>query len=187
LDAIYRYQSGAPIDVTISEVDPVLGYITARPVLTGQPVWIPDATQPAGKALNPAAFALSADGSSNDALRNGIRSPYGISQADLALRRRFNLTERVKLDVRAEYFNIFNHPMFGGPQAPYAWLGTCYTTTAATCTGSNWSPNAYFGTVYTGQTLNQGLGGGSQGNGGQSAQYAVGGPRSGQFTLKITF
>jgi len=36
-------------------------------------------------------------------------------QTDLALRWRFNLTERVKLDVRAEYFNVFNHPVFGAP------------------------------------------------------------------------
>ena len=44
-----------------------------------------------------------------------LRSPYPIDQTDLALRRRFNLTERVKLDIRAEYFNVFNHPMFGAP------------------------------------------------------------------------
>jgi TonB dependent receptor len=36
-----------------------------------------------------------------------------IDQTNLALRRLFNLTERVKLDVRAEYFNVFNRPMFG--------------------------------------------------------------------------
>ena len=35
-----------------------------------------------------------------------------IDETDLALRRRFSLTDSVKLDVRAEYFNVFNHPMF---------------------------------------------------------------------------
>jgi hypothetical protein len=87
-----------------------------------------------------------------------------------------------------EYFNLFNHPMFGGSLAPYTWLGTCYTNTASTCTGSNWSPNAYFGKVYysggastvSGQTLNVGLGS-------QAAQYAPGGSRSGQVTLKLLF
>jgi len=179
LDGIYRFQSVPPLDVTMTEVIPGLGYVTVRPVLTGQPIWIPDAGQPAGKTLNPAAFTLSANGASNDALRNGIRSLYNISQADLALRRRFNLTERVKLDARAEYFNIFNHPMFGSPAT---WWGECFGTTPASCTYQNSS----FGSFYN-STLNQALGGGAQGNGGQSAQYAVGGPRSAQFTLKITF
>jgi hypothetical protein len=45
--------------------------------------------------------------------------PYGIDQTDLALRRRFNLTERLKLDVRAEYFNVFNHiPCSAPPVQP---------------------------------------------------------------------
>jgi hypothetical protein len=69
--------------------------------------------------------------------------PYGIDQTDLALRRRFNLTERLKLDVRAEYFNVFNHPMFGDP-------------------GFN-QPNTEFGVSGFGKvdaTTNEALGGG---------------------------
>jgi hypothetical protein len=81
----------------------------------GQPYWIPDRSQPSGKALNPAAFSLPPAGQAGDCPRNGLRSPYSINQTDIALRRRFNLSERVKLDVRAEYFNVFNHPMFGLP------------------------------------------------------------------------
>jgi hypothetical protein len=45
--------------------------------------------------------------------RNGLRSPYSLDQTDLAVRRRFNLTEHLDLNLRAEYFNVFNHPMFG--------------------------------------------------------------------------
>ena len=181
LDGIYRYQSAPPLDVTISETDPVLGFMEVRPVLTGQPIWIPDSTQPAGKALNPAAFTLAPNGASNNALRNSIRSPYDISQADLALRRRFNLTERVKLDVRAEYFNIFNHPMFGGVNAPWTSWGTLHWEYPGVVRGRE-SPN--FGKLFSGQTLNAGDGPGS---GSQNPLYAVGGPRSAQFTLKLMF
>jgi hypothetical protein len=62
--------------------------------------------------LNPDAFTFP-EGQVGNFPRNGLRSPYSIDQTDLALRRRFNLTERVNLDLRAEYFNVFNHPMFG--------------------------------------------------------------------------
>jgi len=135
----------------------------------GQPFWIPDPTQPAGRALNPAAFSTPADGVQGNYPRNSLRSPYSINQTDLALRRRFNLTERIKLDVRAEYFNVFNHPMFGAP-------------------GFN-QPNTGFGISGFGKvdtTTNQALGGGGAA-GGQSFLYAPGGPRSAQFTVKLSF
>ena len=189
LDGLLLTQSAPPLTVIINEVDPVRGLVSAIAAeVPERPIWIHDPTQPAGKALNPAAFRLSADGSSAVGLRNSIQSPYGIVQTDMALRRRFNITERVKLDFRAEYFNIFNHPMFGGSLAPSTYLGQCSTNNAATCTGSNWSPNSYFGKVYYsgggasvgGQTLNAGLGS-------QSALYAPGGNRSGQLTIRLTF
>jgi hypothetical protein len=85
------------------------------------------------------------------------------------VRRRFNLTESISLNVRAEYFNVFNHPMFGAPGSnePETHLGY---------------PN--FGRVDSGSTTNFALGGGGS-QGGQSAQYALGGPRSAQFTVKL--
>jgi hypothetical protein len=108
--------------------------------------------------------------------RNGLRSPYSINQTDLALRRRFNLTERVKLDVRAEYFNVFNHPMFGIPGslcAPAAYWGNQGGTVFST-----------FGKICPGRSTTNLAGGGGNG---QSALYAVGGSRSGQFTVKLQF
>lgn len=78
------------------------------------------------------------------------------------------LTERVKLDVPAEYFNAFNHPMFGAPGA----------TQPNTALGTN-----SFGKIVP-RTTNDTLGGGS--GGGQSALYALGGPRSAQFTINCS-
>jgi len=78
--------------------------------------------------LNANAFTRPAGDLPGNFPRNGLRNIYSIDQTDLALRRRFNLTERVKLDVRVEYFNVFNHPMFGAPssgisRAPYGFWG----------------------------------------------------------------
>jgi hypothetical protein len=137
----------------------------------GQPFWIPDPTQPAGRALNPAAFVAPPFGQQGNLLRNGLRSPYCLDQTDLAVRRRFNLTDRFNLNFRAEYFNVFNHPMFGAPgfSPIVTFLGS-----------SN------FGKLGTGVTTNIALGDGGGGTG-QSPQYAQGGPRSAQFTVKLQF
>jgi hypothetical protein len=75
----------------------------------------------------------------------------------------------VKLDVRAEHFNVFNHPMFGAPGAnqPNTGLGIS-------------------GSGKVGTTTNEALGGGGA-VGGQSVLFAPGGPRSAQFTIKLSF
>jgi hypothetical protein len=170
VDGLMRVSSTPPIDVTVGNQTAAVGFHAVQAsVVPGQPYWIADPTQPSGKALNPAAFSNPLAGEMGNFPRNSLRSPYSIDQTDVALRRRFNLTERLKLDVRAEYFNVFNHPMFGAP-------------------GFN-EPNTEFGTLGFGKidnTTNNALGGGGSA-GGQNPLYAVGGPRSAQFTLKLLF
>jgi hypothetical protein len=182
VDSIVRASSTPPLNVRIEGSSPVLGlYATQPDLVPGQPIWIPAPGQPARKVLNPDAFTLPPAGELGDFPRNSIRSPFGIIQTDIALRRRFHLTERIVLEARAEYFNLFNHPMFGGPNAPDTFWGLCATTP---CTGQQ---NGLFGKVLPESgTLNQGLGGGGL-EGGQSAIYAFGGPRSGQLSLKLYF
>ncbi len=170
VDGLVTISSAPPLTVVVGNQNSIVGYheVLAN-VVPGQPFWIPDPTQPAGRALNPAAFSTPAVGAQGNYPRNSLRSPYSIDQTDIALRRRFHLTERVELDVRAEYFNVFNHPMFGAP-------------------GGN-QPNTGFGISDFGKvdtTTNQALGGGGAA-GGQSFLYAPGGPRSAQFTLKVIF
>jgi outer membrane receptor protein involved in Fe transport len=171
VDGLVRASSAPPIDVTAGNATSFITFHqTQANVVPGQPYWIADPTQPSGKALNPAAFSLPAAGEMGDFPRNSLRSPYSIDQTDLALRRRFNLTERFKLDLRAEYFNVFNHPMFGaaGATEPNSQFG-----------------HPSFGKLDFGSTTNLVLGGGE--NGSQNALYAVGGPRSAQFSIKLLF
>jgi hypothetical protein len=171
IDGLVRVSSAPPINITVAVVSPGSGfYRTQAEVVPGQPFWIADSSQPAGRALNPAAFTSPPVGQMGDFPRNGLRSPYSIDQADIALRRRFNLTDRLNLNVRAEYFNVFNHPMFGAP-------------------GDSEPGNIFdpvFGKIGPGSTTNLELGGGAA-LGGQSALYALGGPRSAQFTIKLQF
>jgi hypothetical protein len=180
VDALVRASSAPPINVTAGGVSSQFGqYTTQAEIVPGQPFWIGDSTQPSGKALNPAAFTAPAVDQRGNFPRNSLRSPYSIDQTDLALRRRFNLTERVKLDVRAEYFNMFNHPMFG-----------IAGSVCAPDTGWGPGPTARpaFGKLCPGiSTTNVDASSQTVGVGGQTGLYAVGGPRSGQFTLKVIF
>ena len=170
IDGLVRVSSAPPINITVEVLSPVFGYYkTQAEIVPGQPYWIPDPTQPCGRALNPAAFTLPPVGQMGDFPRNGLRSPYSINQTDLALRRRFNLTDRLTLSMRAEYFNIFNHPMFGAPGANEP--------------GDPFQP---FGQIGPGSTTNLVLGPAAA-FGGQSPLYSLGGPRSAQFTVKLQF
>jgi hypothetical protein len=171
VDGLVRVSSAPPINITELVISPTVGaYRTQAQVVPGQPFWIPDSTQPSGTALNPAAFTTPPVGQVGDFPRNSLRSPYSIDQTDLAVRRRFNLTDRLNLSVRAEYFNVFNHPMFGAPGSDEP--GSIFDTS--------------FGKIGPGSTTNILLGGGAA-LGGQSPLYALGGPRSAQFTIKLQF
>jgi Carboxypeptidase regulatory-like domain/TonB dependent receptor/TonB-dependent Receptor Plug Domain len=178
-DGLLRVTSAPPINVYVQGFSPGSGvYVTEVDVVPGHPYWIADPTQPSGRALNPAAFTAPPVGEVGDFPRNELRSPYSINQTDLALRRRFDLTETVKLDVRAEYFNVFNHPMFGIPGSqcnPDAFWGV---------TGGTARPT--FGKVCPGISTTN-VDAGSGGSNAQSSLYALGGPRSAQFTLKLIF
>jgi hypothetical protein len=91
---------------------------------------------------------------------NSLRG-FAVSQLDLALRRRFNLTEQIDLQFRADFFNIFNHPNFGDPEGSLS--------------------SALFGRSL--QTLGQSLSNGA----GLSPLYQIGGSRSIQLALKFQF
>lgn len=177
VDGLVRVASAWPINVTVGVISPGLyPAITQPDIVPGQPYWLAAPTQPGGEILNPAAFTQPPAGQTGNFPRNGLRGLFSLDETDFALRRRFSLTERVKLDLRAEYFNVFNHPMFGAPGsmwAPYTFWGYGGT------------PQPLFGV--TSPILTGGPGTTNYILGGQSPQYEVGGPRSGQFTVKLLF
>jgi outer membrane receptor protein involved in Fe transport len=111
---------------------------------------------PGGRAVNPNAFAVPQAGIGT-APRNFVQG-FDAWQMDVAVRREFPIGERVKLQFRAEAYNVFNHPNFG-------------------------LINANFGEATFGQataTLANSLGI-------LSPLYQVGGPRSLQFSLRLSF
>jgi hypothetical protein len=92
--------------------------ITERPNLAGNPY---TGTCPSGAKVgtatcwfNPRAFALPPPGQFGTAGRNILRGP-GFAQLDLVLQKSFQVREGTKMVLRAETFNLLNHPNFAVP------------------------------------------------------------------------
>ncbi|HVG32226.1 MAG TPA: carboxypeptidase regulatory-like domain-containing protein [Pyrinomonadaceae bacterium] len=64
--------------------------------------------------LNPAAFATPLPGTFGDLARNALRGP-NFKQVDFILNKRIRLTESKNVELRAEFFNIFNFTNFDVP------------------------------------------------------------------------
>jgi hypothetical protein len=64
--------------------------------------------------FNPSAFAVPPAGQFGNSGRNILRGP-GFAQFDPSIHRAFAITERRKITVGVEGYNVFNHPNFGVP------------------------------------------------------------------------
>ena len=128
-------------------------------LVPGVPVYLSTPSAPGGRVININAFSTPAANQNGDEPRNFARA-FAVWQTDLAIRRDFPLHERLKLQFRAESFNIFNHPIFGNIDN--------FTTDGPTLFGR------------ANNTLNESLGG-------LSSLYQMGGPRSLQLALKLIF
>jgi hypothetical protein len=147
------------------------GYTEVRPdVIQGVPFYLHGSQFPGGKAINSAAFTSPPTDMNGNPIRQGnlgrnaLRG-FGATQWDFAVHRDFPIRESLKLQFRAEMFNILNHPNFASPVADLSQPSFGLST----------------------QMLAQGLNNGNLGGGGFDALYQIGGPRSIQFALKVIF
>ncbi len=182
VESIFQIRSAPPVDVNYFSLVPTLGGATVpiRPdVVPGVPFYLYGARYPGGKAFDSLAFATPPTTPPGCVVgtdfpcvfarqgtlgRNALRG-FGAWQWDFAAHRDFPIGERVKLQFRAELFNILNHPNFGQPSGNLAG-GTFGLSTAM-----------------LGKSLNSS----NAGSGGFDPLYQFGGPRSVQFALKFTF
>ena len=165
LDAMFIARSAFPVNV-ITGANAIQGNGVSRPDLVPNvPLYIDDPLAPGGWRINRSAFTIPV-GRQGTLGRNALHN-FPMWQLDMSLRRQFKLTERWKLQLRAEVFNIFNHPNFiiGDLERRLNNLTT-------------------FGVATT--MLGRGLGSGGS-SGGFNPLYQVGGPRSVQLAAKLTF
>jgi hypothetical protein len=171
LDTVITARSSPPVNVTAFE-DLGFGFYSVRPDLVpGAALYSNSSDVPGGRAINSTAFAVPA-GLQGDLHRNFFRG-FPLVQADLAVRRRFRLSERFSLQARLESFNLVNHPNFA-PQS--GSLGVM-------AGGQLFLQNGF---GISRSMLNQGLTVGSFGSG-FSPLYQIGGPRSLQIAVKLEF
>jgi Carboxypeptidase regulatory-like domain len=110
---IITQQSGQPFTVNITSDRANNGLLNQRPNLVGDPN-LPDDQRTPERWFNTAAFAVQPVGTLGTAGRNILEGP-GTSIVDFSLLKNIPLSDRHRLQFRAEFFNLFNHANFDFP------------------------------------------------------------------------
>jgi len=115
LSAIQTIQSGLPFTPQLS-YNPSNDGDTRNPV---RPSWNPSFSGPViqggpNQYFNAGAFIQPLPGTYGNAGRNILQSP-ALVETDLSLTKVFSFADRLKLQFRSEFFNIFNHTNFNAP------------------------------------------------------------------------
>jgi len=158
IDSIVMARSAAPVNVLTGSTLFLLP-VTRPDLVAGAPLYVNDPAVAGGRRINRLAFTTPV-GRQGSLGRNALRG-LPAWQVNFGLRRQFNLTEQLNLQVKAELFNAFNHPNFANPVE-----------------NASLTSGAAFGT----STLML-----ASSLGGLSPLYQIGGPRSMQLSLKIGF
>ena len=116
---IVTFQSGRPFTVALlADIDnsgtgrSILGFgANDRPNVVGDPRL---GQRSLDRWFNPAAFAFPPRGSFGNAGRNILDGP-GYQNVNASLVKNTSLSERFNLQLRAEFFNLLNHPNFNLP------------------------------------------------------------------------
>jgi hypothetical protein len=128
---IITLQSGFPVSATVSGDIPNAGTGNTRPNLVGAANLDPS-QRTIDRWFNTSAFTSPAPFTFGTAGRNIIDAP-GSRAFTASLMKAFRITERNRLQFRAEFNNFFNHANFGLPNASFgaAAFGTIRSTNGA--------------------------------------------------------
>lgn len=124
LAAVTTLKSGLPFTPVINGDRANTGVGSQRPLVTGTPFvpgniscWFYTSSNTACKALYPNAadaFGMPAQFTYGNSGRNVLRGD-NLMQVDVSLLKQFPISETKRVEFRAEFFNIGNHPVFANP------------------------------------------------------------------------
>jgi len=113
VSGISTFSSGLPYDI-FANADTGHTGLFARPDVNASAT-IPASTDPRTQTgASFALFSLPAFGSAGNLGRNRFRGP-AIKNSDAVLNKQMGIRDRVKLDVRFEFYNLFNRVQFSQP------------------------------------------------------------------------
>lgn len=115
LSGIYTFATGLPITPFLAEDRSGTGELNDRPNLIGDPNSGPRRVE---AFFNTAVFLLPPVGTFGNAGRNIIIGPR-FSVGDFSVNKLTRINERVAVQFRSEFFNIFNHPNFSLPNVQF--------------------------------------------------------------------
>lgn len=133
LNGITTLETGQPLNITLPFDNSGTAEFRDRPNLVGNPHLPFD---PTGPYLNPAAFGQPAPGTYGNLARNAFYGPP-LSDWDMSLVKSQPVGGDRVLRLRAEFFNVWNHPNFANPSTTF---GSGY---ALASTPDSYNP--YFG------------------------------------------
>ena len=115
LNGITTLQTGGPLNITLPFDNSGTGEFRDRPNLVGNPHV---AFNPTGPYLNPVAFAQPLPGTYGNLGRNAFSGP-GLNDFDMSFVKSQHISRDWWLRLRAEFFNIWNHPNFANPSTTF--------------------------------------------------------------------
>src|SRR5690349_10525882 len=182
LNAVVTLRSGNPFHLTLCDDYNNTGEFFPRPDVIGDPY---AGTRAPDRFINLAAFKVpctldpAGDGSAASCIpgtwhfgslgRNALRGP-SYHNVDFSIFKNTDITEKLRLQLRAEVFNIFNHPNFSNPLLPGFSADMTSSIDPVTGRGTGFLPITVTPDVGIGNPF---LGGG--------------GPRNIQLALKLMF
>lgn len=164
VDAILTAQTGTPVSVFYLKTFDFGTYYVRPDAVSDVSAWIVAPSSPGERYIDPNAFVLTTEARQGTLGRNTLRA-FPLRQFDVSLSRPIRLGERLVAHLRVDAFNVFNKPHFGAPNG-------------------NLQLNNF---GVPDRSYAEGLGTGTLLNGGLTPIQQLGGSRSMQFSVRLSY